>query len=179
MAYQDNYTASQPGIQRRILRLKELIQRIDGVHARLLDWQKYVARVVANSVLPATLVCIRGCGSAAAQPPGAARRGIPPVCLPVDELPADARDLAQEHHPHVGHVHGMNTVKLAGNQGISVPTEHSELAGSFIHAGGGRWLRQLPSVRLRRVPGHLDQGAAAHGLPSASKALIHLCSAIR
>ena len=27
---QDNYTQSQPGIQRRILRLKELIQRIDG-----------------------------------------------------------------------------------------------------------------------------------------------------
>lgn len=36
---QDHYTAMQPGLQRMVLRLEELVQRIDGERSRLVQYE--------------------------------------------------------------------------------------------------------------------------------------------
>lgn len=49
-----------------------------------------------------------GCADrrAAARAPHCAERRVCAICVPLDELPLDARDERKEHHTHVGHVSG-------------------------------------------------------------------------
>jgi hypothetical protein len=130
---QDHYTPSQPGIQRMIFRLRELVHRIDGTCGR---WHcRRVCVLVActpraddrtstlHSLAPSALAlgphaqtapvsrhpvrtlhhahtAHRGAGGAL----GVQQRGVPPVRVPLDELPADARAAAAPHGAAVGHV---------------------------------------------------------------------------
>lgn len=108
---QDNYIFAQPGIERQLRRMSEIVARIDGRRVYL--------------------------RSAPACPPRQGRRGVHPVLVPLDQLPADARDEREEHHTHLGHVPRRGCGRLFG----------------------------LPPVRLRGVPAKMADVAAGHGLP--------------
>ena len=98
---QDNYTLAQPGIQTKIMRLKDLIARLDGV-------------CVCGRVCVCRRVCWWACvwshwglsrfslarlsGSPSVQPLG----GVHPVFLPLDEQPPHARVPSQMYHQTVG-----------------------------------------------------------------------------
>jgi hypothetical protein len=100
---QDHYTPSQPGIQRMIHRLRELVHRIDGA-----QWARALARTRAPAAahdLSTHFNLAPFSRRAARQPPRGHGRRLLDLCLPVDELLAHARAAAAARRAAVGHVH--------------------------------------------------------------------------
>jgi hypothetical protein len=94
--HQDNYTAGQPGIQRQISRLKELINRIDGEcdfsWGKQMDFVLMAGRSVCSPSLRTFAVT---------------RNRVYSICVSVDELYADAGTFVEKYHTHVGLLSGL------------------------------------------------------------------------
>lgn len=74
---QDNYTHAQPGITRQVARLKELVSRVDGKHIKS-SFHKLTFS--SNSPISSAF--------------SSTRRRIYPICISLDELPLDARNIS-------------------------------------------------------------------------------------
>lgn len=121
---QDNFTHAQPGIQRQIVKLRELICRIDGKlspqqqqHQQQQKetnntwmYQLKVNKRPFNIPIPSTsfFQCRPPQISAAGGSPSVRTRRVHSIFLPVDELPTDARSDLATYHSHVGHIFGKN-----------------------------------------------------------------------
>jgi hypothetical protein len=86
---QDNYIAGQPGIQRSVRRMSELVGRIDRA-----------CTGAPNLIDPHACAFLSSVGGT----PRVSERRVHAVRVPMDELPLDARDQRREHHPNVGHL---------------------------------------------------------------------------
>ena len=105
---QDHYTFAQPGIQRMVFKLKELVARIDAkLHAHLNEQGVHFIQARpprhVHAPWPSRLT----------PPP------FGPVRVPLDELPADARAADRPHPPRVGHV--PRRVRRLGGRGAAPP----------------------------------------------------------
>lgn len=123
---QDNFTHAQPGIQRQIVKLRELICRIDGKlspqqQQQLQEQQQketnntwmYHLKVNKRSFnIQYCLYLFFQCRphkiSAAGGSPSVRTRRVHSIFIPMDELPADARSDLATYHPHVGYIFGKN-----------------------------------------------------------------------
>jgi Rab-GTPase-TBC domain len=99
---QDNYIQAQPGIQRSVRRMAELVARIDG---------PYITRIAQ------TLMHIFN-DSTSRGPSRSAERGVHAVCIQMDELLIDARDQCEEHHSDVGYISGTFFEPLLCGRGL-------------------------------------------------------------
>lgn len=90
---QDNYIFAQPGIQRSVKRMAELIARIDGM------WNFYLYSFFNSLFL--SLFLSSSIGS-----PRITKRRIHAVRLPLDELSVNAWNQCTKYYPHVGYIFG-------------------------------------------------------------------------
>jgi Rab-GTPase-TBC domain len=98
---QDHYTPSQPGIQRMIHRLRELVHRIDGETLALLS-APASARASSGLLTPRALSS--NPRRAPGETPRVKRRGFHHLFIPLDELFAHARAPAEPSGAALGHV---------------------------------------------------------------------------
>ena len=91
---QDNYIQAQPGIQRSVRRMADLVARIDGTHG-------LCHRDPNLHTFSATI------GSS-----GSSKCRIYAVCVQVDELLVDAGDQCKEYHQDVGYLPGEPVLLL-------------------------------------------------------------------
>jgi len=90
---QDNYIFAQPGIQRSVRRMAELVARIDGLLYPLAQYNTSTDLQKKNS---SSFVSSR-----------ITECRIHAVCFSLDELLADAGDQRPEYNPDVGYLFGQ------------------------------------------------------------------------
>lgn len=88
---QDNYIAGQPGIQRSVKRMTELVARID---------RQYTC-CVGGCIRTDKIRYSTSCGASRRR-----ERRVHAIRVPLDELPPHARDQRGEHNTNVGHLSG-------------------------------------------------------------------------
>src|ERR1700721_4264869 len=86
---QDNYIQAQPGIQRSVRRMAELVARIDGLCIMVYNGLQHTDAVDYST---------------AVGPSRGAARGIYAVRIQMDELLVDAGDQCEEYDSDVGYI---------------------------------------------------------------------------
>ena len=88
---QDNYIQAQPGIQRSVRRMADLVARIDGTHG-FCTLIHHCPNLQTFSAIISTS--------------GISKCGVYAVCVQVDELLVDAGDQCKKYHQDVGYLPG-------------------------------------------------------------------------